>query len=89
MNEKLFDIEKSKKNRKNLDESLILGNTIIAGTIVFPILLIILVLIIFLPFNINPFLIGISAFIINIIISICYYLCQKKKKCKINSISNK
>ena len=92
MDNKLFDIEKTKKNkkiRKTIDESSILGNTLFAGTITFPIILIIMVIIFFEIYNLDPYLIGISSFLMSIIISIIYYLCQKRKKCKIHSIFNK
>jgi predicted PurR-regulated permease PerM len=71
---------------KYQEESSILGNTFYFGYLVFAFLLIIFSIIYYLIKISNPFWMGISAFFISIITTILYYICQKRKQCKIRMI---
>lgn len=71
---------------KYLEESSILGNTFFIGFTLFGIIIIIFSIIYYFIKISNPFWMGISAFLISTIISLLYYSCQRKKKCKIRMI---
>jgi hypothetical protein len=73
---------------KYQEESSILGNTYYVGFLFFSILLIIFSIIYYIFEILNPYWMSISAFFISLIISILYYICQKKKQCKIRMIVN-
>ena len=69
-----------------LKESSIIGNSLFMGTISFSIILIILAIINFLFNIISSNIIGLISFFIGVIITIFYYSCQRRKKCKIRMI---
>jgi hypothetical protein len=70
-------------------ESSILGHTMFMFSISFPIFLILFIIIFWYFLKIEAFLVGIFSFIISSIITIFYYICQKKRKCKIREIGKK
>ena len=69
-----------------LKESSIIGNSLFMGTISFSIILIILAIIYFLFNILSSNIIGLISFFIGLIISLFYYACQRRKKCKIRTI---
>jgi O-antigen/teichoic acid export membrane protein len=73
---------------KYQEESSILGNTLFLGFLLFGIIIIILSIIYYFFKISNPFVMGIFAFLISTIISILYFICQRRKKCKIRMIVN-
>ena len=78
--------EKQNPAIKQLEESSILGNTSFIGYVLFAIILIIFSIIYYFFQIFNTFWLGISAFLISTTIAILYYICQRKKKCKIRMI---
>jgi hypothetical protein len=83
--------KKDKINNKMIkyqQESSILGNAFYVGFLFFSLLLIIFSIIYYIFEILNPYLLSISAFFISLIISILYYICQKRKHCKIRMIVN-
>lgn len=70
-------------------ESSMIGNSFFTGFSFLGIILIIFSVIHYFFKISNPFWLGISAFSISLIITILYYLCQRKKKCKVRMIFNK
>lgn len=76
----------SNKLIEHLEESSILGNTFFIGFVLFSIQIIIFSILYYIIKVSDPFWMGILAFIISTIISILYYSCQRRKKCKIRMI---
>jgi hypothetical protein len=90
-NNKIKKKNNSIKNQKMIkyqEESSILGNTYFIGFILFSIQLILFSIIHYVINISNPYWLGILAFITSTIISILYYTCQRRKKCKIRMIVN-
>ena len=69
-------------------ESSMIGNFFFTYFTIFGIILIIFALVNYIFKISDPFWLGILAFFISLTITILYYLCQRKKKCKIRMIFN-
>ena len=85
---KKSDLKNNNQIREYLEESSILGNTLFIGFILFGIIIIIFSIIYYFFQITSTFWLGISAFLISTIIALLYYICQRKKKCKIRMIVN-
>jgi hypothetical protein len=88
-------IKKNTNDTTNIDqiikyhkESSIIGNTFFLGLLLFGLIIIIFSIIYYFFKIYNPFIIGLFSFFLSSAISILYYICQTRKKCKIRMIVN-
>lgn len=88
-------IKKNINDTNNIDqiieyhkESSIIGNTFFMSFLLFGIIIIIFSIIYYFFKIYNPFILGLFSFIISTVVSILYYICQTRKKCKIRMIVN-